>query len=108
VYYRNVNKFCFIIALIIGVGAMLVIPSATANVAKASTCSFSFGVHGLTFTSSTTNSGACSSGAAVSQHSGAISGGGGSKSSCSSVSASQNSDNSGGQDSNGAVSCHSP
>ena len=102
------NKFGFVIALIIGVGAMLVIPSPIGHVAKASTCSFSIG--GV-FSGSSTTSGSCSAGGASSSGGPfADASGGGSKSSCTSTSANQGSSGLTVQNSNGAVSCsaHSP
>jgi len=109
-YTRAVIKFSFVIALIIGVGAMLVIASPIGHVAKASTCSVSSSVTG---TVSSTTSGSCSTGVASSQSSAiTVNPHGGSKSSCSgtSTSTSPSAGSAVGQDSNGAVSCsaHSP
>lgn len=108
-YSRNVNKFGLVIALIIGVGAMLVIPTPIGRVAKASTCTFVGSNHGLTLSGSGSASGSCSIAAGISQ--GAARGGGlFSKSSCSSASASSVSSDFKSSGSNGAVSCssHSP
>ena len=101
----NVNKFGFIIGLIIAIGAMLVIPSPIGHVAKASTCSFSAsGGSG-----SSTSSGSCSISGAITSSSLGLTGFSG-KSACTSTSASKGSVSNGGDASSGAVSCsaHSP
>gem|GEM_PF-1924763 len=99
-----------VIGLIIAIGAMLVIPSAPGHVAKASTCSTSFGTHRVTLSSSFTTSGSCSAGVATGQTTGAGRINGGSKSSCTAFSDSQEVHGYQLLDSNGAVSCssHSP
>ena len=110
-YCRNVNKFCYVIALMIGVGAMLVIPSAPGHMAKASTCSFSFGFHGPTVGSTSTTSGGCSGGGSLAVGAGGSSiTHGGSRSSCTAGSSGGGGNAVQFSDSNGAVSCssHSP
>ena len=99
-----------VIGLIIAIGAMLIIPSAPGHVAKASTCSTSFGTHRVTLSSSFTTSGSCSAGVATGQTTGAGRINGGSKSSCTAFSDSQEVHGYQLLDSNGAVSCssHSP
>jgi hypothetical protein len=112
-----VNKFGYVITLIIGVGAMLVIPSPIGHFAKASTCSVSIAKHGSEVSLSSTTSGGCSSGGSqrtVGLLNGAFSAGGGSKSSCTAASATNHQGpgdvSLSSSDSNGAVSCgaHSP
>jgi hypothetical protein len=115
-YSRNVNKFGFVIGLIIAIGAMLVIPIPIAHVAKASTCSVSSSKHGNSASFSSTFSGACSSGGAIRGSgtgiTGIISASGGSQSSCDSKSVSTTPSSVRGElhNNNGAVSCssHSP
>lgn len=115
-YSTNVMKSMFIIMLVLGVGAMFVIPSPVVQVAKASICNTSVMTSfSKTGASTGQTSGSCS---------GSISGGGptpasefasirvagGLKSSCAATS--MNNINPGGEShhSNGAVSCsaHSP
>jgi len=116
---KHVKKFSFVVGLIIGVAAMLIIPSPIGRVAKASTCSAFIGIHGITISGSSTTSGSCSSGGAFATSGGsrgiggeAIGSFGGSKSSCSSVSSGPHvvSSLQSSGSSNGAVSCssHSP
>jgi hypothetical protein len=110
-----VNKFCFVIGLIIAVGVMLVIPSPMGQMAKASTCSSSASLGGtITVSTSATKSGSCSTGSVFSPSSGASRSHGGSASSCTSVSGTSRPGigfiRTEAHDSNGAVSCssHSP
>ena len=105
------NRFGFVIALIIAIGAMLVIPSPIGHVAKASTCSFSFGFHGATVGSSSTTSGGCSAGGSLAVGAGGSSiTHGGSRSSCTAGSSGGGGNAVQFSDGKGAVSCssHSP
>lgn len=110
---KDVNKFGFVIGLIIAIGAMLVIPNPIGQLAKASTCSVSIGAHEAgTITVSGSTSGSCSGGGAIMRSGFGITSvvqgpHGDSKSSCTSTSVSQSEQGHDGDDSNGAVSCSS-
>ena len=103
-------KFGLVIGLIIGMGAMLVIPSPIGDSAKASTCSVSIGTAGSSSTSGSCSGAIMRSGFGITSVVRFSSPFGESKSSCTSTSVSQSEQGHDGDDSNGAVSCsaHSP
>jgi hypothetical protein len=103
------DKFGVSLGLAIAATIMLIVPIGLSGDAKASNCSFSTSTRHFSQQDSTTSSGSCSAGGAISQSLGTSSTVGGFKSTCINVAAGQNSG--GGQvglSDSGGVSCPHP